>query len=94
MGANELQHLVVEINFLLQVEKLVVEIIKLSIGGVHLLLPFFSFKARLPSQAPEIDSAVYLSQCDPSSFRSGDFAEVEIIGSQNYDLIARPVIPA
>ena len=51
-------------------------------------------KARLPSQAPEIDAAVYLSLCDPSSFRSGDFAEVEIIGSQNYDLIARPVIPA
>jgi ribosomal protein S12 methylthiotransferase len=48
-------------------------------------------KARLPSQAPEIDSAVYLSQCDPSSFRSGDFAEVEVIGSRNYDLIARPV---
>jgi ribosomal protein S12 methylthiotransferase len=51
-------------------------------------------KARLPSQAPEIDSAVYLSQCDPSSFRSGDFAEVEVIGSRNYDLIARPVKPA
>jgi ribosomal protein S12 methylthiotransferase len=51
-------------------------------------------KARLPSQAPEIDAAVYLSQCDPSSFRSGDFAEVEIIGSRDYDLIARPVIPA
>ena len=51
-------------------------------------------KARLPSQAPEIDSAVYLSQCDPSSFRSGDFAEVELIGSRNYDLIARPVNPA
>jgi ribosomal protein S12 methylthiotransferase len=51
-------------------------------------------KARLPSQAPEIDAAVYLSQCDPSRFRSGDFAEVEIIGSRNYDLIARPVISA
>jgi ribosomal protein S12 methylthiotransferase len=51
-------------------------------------------KARLPSQAPEIDSAVYLSQCDPSSFQSGDFAEVEVIGSRNYDLIARPVKPA
>ena len=51
-------------------------------------------KARLPSQAPEIDAAVYLSDCDPSSFRSGDFVEVEIIGSRNYDLIARPVIPA
>jgi ribosomal protein S12 methylthiotransferase len=51
-------------------------------------------KARLPSQAPEIDAAVYLSQCDPSGFRSGDFAEVEIIGARNYDLIARPVFQA
>jgi ribosomal protein S12 methylthiotransferase len=48
-------------------------------------------KARLPSQAPEIDAAVYLSDCDPSGFRSGDFAEVEIIGSRDYDLIARPL---
>ena len=47
-------------------------------------------KARLASQAPEIDSAVYLSECDPASFHSGDFAEVEIIGSRDYDLIARP----
>jgi ribosomal protein S12 methylthiotransferase len=48
-------------------------------------------KARLPTQAPDIDAAVYLSDCDPSSFRGGDFAEVEIIGSRDYDLIARPL---
>ncbi len=48
-------------------------------------------KARLASQAPEIDAAVYLSDCDPSSFRSGDFVEVEIVGSRDYDLIARPL---
>lgn len=51
-------------------------------------------KARLSSQAPDIDAAVYLSDCDPSSVRIGDFVEVEVIGSRNYDLIARPVIPA
>jgi ribosomal protein S12 methylthiotransferase len=48
-------------------------------------------RARLASQAPEIDASVYLTECDPSSFRSGDFVEVEIVGSKDYDLIARPV---
>ena len=35
--------------------------------------------------------SVYLTDCDPSSFRAGDFAEVEIVGARDYDLIARPV---
>jgi ribosomal protein S12 methylthiotransferase len=48
-------------------------------------------KGRLESQAPDIDAAVYLTDCDPSSFRAGDFAEVEIVGAREYDLIARPV---
>jgi ribosomal protein S12 methylthiotransferase len=49
-------------------------------------------KARLATQAPDIDASVYLTECDPSSFRPGDFAEVEIVGSRDYDLIARPVL--
>jgi ribosomal protein S12 methylthiotransferase len=48
-------------------------------------------RARLGSQAPEIDASVYLTECDPSSYRAGDFVEVEIVGSRDYDLIARPV---
>ena len=48
-------------------------------------------KARLASQAPDIDSAVYLTECDPSSLQSGDFVEVEIVGARHYDLIARPI---
>ena len=47
-------------------------------------------KGRLMTQAPDIDAAVYLTECDPSSLRAGDFAEVEIVGSRDYDLIARP----
>ena len=47
-------------------------------------------KARLASQAPDIDASVFLTDCDPSAYRSGDFAEVEIIGARAYDLIARP----
>ena len=46
---------------------------------------------RLPGQAPEIDPVVYLTDCDPSAFPKGSFIDVEIVGSQEYDLIARPV---
>jgi ribosomal protein S12 methylthiotransferase len=48
-------------------------------------------KARLSTQAPDIDAAVYLTECDPSSYRAGDFADVEIVGASAYDLIARPL---
>jgi ribosomal protein S12 methylthiotransferase len=47
-------------------------------------------KGRLSTQAPEIDASVYLTDCDPSSFQAGGFAEVEVVGAHNYDLIARP----
>jgi ribosomal protein S12 methylthiotransferase len=49
-------------------------------------------KARLASQAPDIDAAVYLTECDPSSYRPGDFVEVTIVGARDYDLIGRPVV--
>jgi hypothetical protein len=48
-------------------------------------------RARLASQAPEIDASVYLTDCDASTYRPGDFVEVEIVGARDYDLIARPV---
>jgi len=48
-------------------------------------------KGRLPGQAPEIDAAVFLTECDPSRYRPGDFAEVEFVGARGYDLIARPI---
>jgi ribosomal protein S12 methylthiotransferase len=49
-------------------------------------------RARLSSQAPDIDASVYLTECDASAFRPGDFAEVEIVGARDYDLVARPVL--
>jgi ribosomal protein S12 methylthiotransferase len=49
-------------------------------------------KGRLASQAPDIDASVFLTDCDPSSLRPGDFAEVEIVGARGYDLLARPVL--
>ncbi len=49
-------------------------------------------KARLMTQAPDIDAAVYLTECDPSRFRPGELAEVEIVATREYDLVGRPVI--
>ena len=49
-------------------------------------------KARLSTQAPDIDAAVYLTDCDPSSYSPGDFADVTIVGARDYDLIGRPVL--
>jgi ribosomal protein S12 methylthiotransferase len=56
-------------------------------AGEHELV----LKGRLETQAPDIDACVYLTECDPSAFRTGDFAEVEIVAARGYDLLARPV---
>jgi hypothetical protein len=34
---------------------------------------------------------VYLTDCDVSTVRTGDFIDVEIVGASGYDLIARPL---
>jgi len=47
-------------------------------------------RARLASQAPDIDASVVLTECDPSMFKAGDFIEVELVGARDYDFIARP----
>jgi ribosomal protein S12 methylthiotransferase len=49
-------------------------------------------RARLSTQAPDIDAAVYLTNCDPSAYRPGDFVEVEVVGARDYDLLARPLV--
>jgi ribosomal protein S12 methylthiotransferase len=49
-------------------------------------------RGRLSTQAPDIDASVFLTECDPSSFRPGDLAMVEIVGARGYDLIGRPVL--
>ena len=49
-------------------------------------------RGRLASQAPDIDPLVYLTDCDPSRYSPGQFIDAEIVGSQGYDLLARPVI--
>jgi ribosomal protein S12 methylthiotransferase len=51
-------------------------------------------RGRLATQAPDIDAAVYLTDCDPSAYRAGDFVEVEVVGTKDYDLLVRPLDPA
>jgi ribosomal protein S12 methylthiotransferase len=51
-------------------------------------------RGRLATQAPDIDGVVYLTECDPSAYRTGDFAEVEITGFHGHDLLVRPLAPA
>jgi ribosomal protein S12 methylthiotransferase len=47
-------------------------------------------RGRLEGQAPDIDSLVYLTDCDPASLATGTFITAEIVGSRDYDLLARP----
>jgi len=49
------------------------------------------FTGRLPGQAPEIDPQVYLTEADPATLAPGQFLDVEIVGAEGYDLVARPV---
>ena len=51
-------------------------------------------RGRLESQAPDIDSLVYLTDCDVESIATGSFLEAEIVGSKGYDLVARPLGPS
>jgi ribosomal protein S12 methylthiotransferase len=48
-------------------------------------------KGRLASQAPDIDGTVFLTECDPSDWRAGQFVDVEIVETRDYDLVGRPV---
>ena len=48
-------------------------------------------RARLATQAPDIDACVYLTDCDPSTYRTGVLVDVEIVDAREYDLVARPV---
>lgn len=48
-------------------------------------------RARTIGQAPDIDPQVYLTECDPSEFSTGQFIEAEVTGARGYDLVARPL---
>ena len=48
-------------------------------------------QGRVEAQAPDIDSVVYLTDCDPSAYRSGDLVSARVVGARGYDLLAKPV---
>jgi ribosomal protein S12 methylthiotransferase len=48
------------------------------------------WRGRLAGQAPEIDPVVYLTDIDPDDLEAGALLEAEIVGSREYDLIAKP----
>jgi ribosomal protein S12 methylthiotransferase len=47
-------------------------------------------RGRLEGQAPEIDSAVYLTDADPSTLRPGQLIRATVTAARGYDLVARP----
>jgi ribosomal protein S12 methylthiotransferase len=49
-------------------------------------------RGRLEGQAPDIDPLVYLTDCDPSAWSPGQFAQAEIVASRGYDLLVRPLV--
>jgi ribosomal protein S12 methylthiotransferase len=48
-------------------------------------------RGRLATQAPDIDSCVYLTDADPESGVPGRLLEGTIVGSREYDLVVRPL---
>ena len=48
-------------------------------------------QGRLEGQAPDIDSVVYLSDCDPSAIPVGSFVTARVTAATGYDLVATPV---
>jgi ribosomal protein S12 methylthiotransferase len=50
-------------------------------------------KGRLEGQAPEIDSVVYLTDCDAGAHEPGQLIEAVVTGARGYDLVARPAHP-
>jgi ribosomal protein S12 methylthiotransferase len=48
-------------------------------------------RGRLAGQAPEIDPQVFLTEADPETVHAGAFLDVEIVGADGYDLVARPL---
>ena len=48
-------------------------------------------QGRTEGQAPDIDSVVYLTDCDPAAYRPGDLVPARVVGGRGYDLVAAPV---
>jgi ribosomal protein S12 methylthiotransferase len=48
-------------------------------------------QGRLEGQAPDIDSVVYLTDCDPTAFEAGTLIQARLVAARGYDLVAAPL---
>jgi ribosomal protein S12 methylthiotransferase len=48
-------------------------------------------QGRLEGQAPDIDPVVYLTDCEPGSYRAGELIRARLVGARGYDLVAAPL---
>ena len=48
-------------------------------------------QGRLEGQAPDIDSVVYVTECDPTAYAPGQLIDATIVGTRDYDLVVRPL---
>jgi len=48
-------------------------------------------QGRLEGQAPDIDPVVFLTNCDPAAFRTGQLIRARIVDAKGYDLVAEPL---
>ncbi len=46
---------------------------------------------RLEGQAPDIDSVVVFSDCDPTTLHAGSVVQARVTGAHGYDLVRRSV---
>ena len=79
-------------------KKIVAKAHKARIGGdVDVLVEGRSpehelvLQGRLEGQAPDIDSVVFLTDCDAGDYAAGQLIRARIVGARGYDLIAAPV---
>jgi ribosomal protein S12 methylthiotransferase len=48
-------------------------------------------QGRLEGQAPDIDPVVFLTDCDPEAYASGDIVKARVVGAKGYDLLVTPL---
>jgi ribosomal protein S12 methylthiotransferase len=48
-------------------------------------------QGRLEGQAPDIDPVVFLTDCDPEAYASGQIVKARVVGAKDYDLLVSPI---
>jgi ribosomal protein S12 methylthiotransferase len=64
--------------------------VRLMVDGPSAESPLV-WTARTEGQAPDIDSVVVLTECDPSTLTPGALVDARVVGRSGYDLVAQPL---